>query len=563
MSSSSDKAPEAQGQDTNRPSPHRELHAQIVLNHPGLYTPETRRAAAETLGRPTASIMDAPAVPAALPGDLDALRIQAREAFAQEKWHEAAEAGAIVADFAPTDWEAQMILVQAIARRGSTWAAVAVASRLAALEPARIEWHGVKPEAEEPHCKSTSTASAGAGIGALQGKRVLVYTDDPGQGGAAQYSHTLLLALKAAGAKPVCAQPKAYSPLVIERAKRGVVQCWTGFNPIVNFDRSFVDVADAHRVLNEARPDLVFFSDCCALSHIAAKSVVASRGIPFITLCHAEAAYLADRFPQCLPIVKQQLTLASAVIAVCDSSLGVLRRRFGLAADKGQVIHSGCGDEFFAPVNTDLRARLRAELGIPSDGVLCLTAARIEAAKGHPLQFEAIRRLRDSGRLGSLHFAWAGEGDLRASLEQAAKGSKLDDRILFLGYRWDMANLMGAADILVLPTFHEALPLCVMEAMARGLPVVASAVGGISEELGETGILIPSPALDPEKTTNALADALAELGTATQRRQSLGQAGRERALAHFTRERMNRETLELVGAVACHATRTARHASTQ
>ncbi len=383
-------------------------------------------------------------------------------------------------------------------------------------------------------------------VESLNGKRILIYTDDPGQGGAAHYNHALLLALVEAGAHVLCAQPHGDSPLALEQAKVGVQHCWTAYNPVVDFGRSFVDEDDARRVFGGTRPDLVYFSDCCAFSHVAAKKAAIGAKIPFVVICHSEATYLADRFSRFLPTVKTQLAHARAVIGVSQSSLGVMRKYFGLAADKGQVIYNGCAESYFAPVEPATRRKLRADLQIPQDAVLCFTAARLDAGKCHQLQLEAIRRLRDSGRLGPLHFAWAGDGDLRSQLEQAVKTLKLEDRVHLLGYRWDVRDLMGAADIFVLTTLYEAMPLCLVEAMARGLPVVASAVGGIPEELGDAGILLPDPNRDSQKTVLSLMDSLVNLAASTPRRRALGAAGRARAHDLFRGSQMLRATLEVM-----------------
>ncbi len=377
----------------------------------------------------------------------------------------------------------------------------------------------------------------------LRGKRVLIYTDDPGQGGAAHYNHSLLLALIETGAVAFCAQPKGDGKLTAEQAARGIQHCWTAYNPVVEFGRSFVDEDDARRIFAETQPDLVYFSDCCALSHVAAKKVAIDSHLPFAVICHSEAKYLAERFAQFLPTVKVQLAQAQAVIGVSKSSLGVLRDYFGLASDKGQVIYNGCAENYFAAVEPAVREKLRAEMKLPPDAVLCFTAARLDAGKCHRIQLEAIRRLRDSGRLGALHFAWAGDGDLRASLEEKVKALKLHDRVHLLGYRWDVRDLMGAADVFVLTTLYEAMPLCVLEAMARGLPVMASAVGGIPEELGETGILLPDPNVDVQKTIATLMESLVSLADSTHRRQSLGAGAKARARALFSGAGMTRATL--------------------
>ncbi|HEX2852289.1 MAG TPA: glycosyltransferase [Opitutaceae bacterium] len=384
----------------------------------------------------------------------------------------------------------------------------------------------------------------------LAGKKVLIYSDDPGLGGAAHYNHTVLLALARAGAKVYSAQPKSESPLLLEQQQAGVSHFWISYDPVTSFVRSFTDGADAERILAEVQPDLVYFSDCCAVSNIAAKQVALKRGIPYALICHSEAGYLAERFPQVLGAVKELLAHARQVVAVSEHSREVLRKNFNLPPDKGTVIYSGRPARYFAAPNAATRERLRAELGIPADGVLCFTAARLDSAKGFQFQLEAIRQLHGAQRLGPLYFAWAGEGDVRAQLEKIVEQNQLQSRVRFLGYRWDIADLMDASDAFVLTSISEALPLCLMEAMAKGLPVASCAVGGIPEELGNTGALLSDPNVDPKRTVLELTKTLEQWAGNADLRKKVGETGRERARAMFREEVMIEKTLAVLTVAA-------------
>jgi tetratricopeptide (TPR) repeat protein len=108
-----------------------------------------------------------------------------------------------------------------------------------------------------------------------------------------------------------------------------------------------------------------------------------------------------------------------------------------------------------------------------------------------------------------------------------------------------MADWLDAADIYAHPSEAEGMPLAVMEAMAKGLPVIATAVGGIPEELGDTGRLLPPPT-DPAATGQALADAITAWAADPDRRRATGAAGRQRAQALFREERMLAETLGVI-----------------
>ncbi|TVR49672.1 MAG: glycosyltransferase [Puniceicoccaceae bacterium] len=409
-----------------------------------------------------------------------------------------------------------------------------------AVEPGRTQRER-KVEAVTKEIAPAMSATPG-----LEGKRVLVFSDDPGQGGVAQYVHGVLLGLRAAGVEAVCAQPEAENPLVEAQRAAGVRHVWTGFNPEEDFTRSFSDGEDAVRILDAVEPEVVLFADCCPLSHLAAKQAVIDRLIPWVATCNVDAPYLAKKFPEALPVAKRQYGCASEVIGVSRSVLETLRTTYGLETERGRVVYYGRPDLYFKTQDKAARMRLRKELALGADAVLCLTAARLAPDKGHLYQIEAVRRLREKGRLGNLHLAWAGDGPLREELQKAIEANGLGDRIHLLGHRWDLPDWLSAADVFVLSSRVEAMPLSIMEAMAMGLPVAATAVAGVPEELGETGALLPDPKIDPAETVRALADVLDKWGRNEKQRRTVGAAARERAERLFREERMQSETLAIL-----------------
>jgi glycosyltransferase involved in cell wall biosynthesis len=128
----------------------------------------------------------------------------------------------------------------------------------------------------------------------------------------------------------------------------------------------------------------------------------------------------------------------------------------------------------------------------------------------------------------------AGDGEARPTLEALAHELGLTDRVTFLGPVRDVPAVLGRAAALVLPSLSEGISLTLLEAMARGLPVVATTVGGNPEvvEHGATGLLVP-PA-DPD----ALAAALLKVCTATDASRQMGRAGRDRVEQAFCVRRM-------------------------
>lgn len=380
-------------------------------------------------------------------------------------------------------------------------------------------------------------------------KTILLYTDESTAGGVAHYNHGLLPALLGAGWRVVSAQPANGSPLLAKQRELGVEQRFTSYDACIQFTRSFTDTADAERIFSEIKPDLIYFSDCCPISNVAAKHVAITREIPFAVISHSTADYFAQRFPACLPTVKQQLAYARDVIAISQKNLDILGSHFGLAADKGHVVLNGCPGSFFAPADLAVRTRLRAEIGIPANGILCFTSARFDALKGYQHQLAAVGHLHQKKALGNLYFAWAGTGHCHAEFADAITQNGLDARIRLLGQRWDIGDLLDASDLFVLTTMLEGgLPLSVMEAMAKGVPCIVTSVSGIAGVAEDGCRLLPDPNTQPTEIAPALSEALVELDRNPTRRAALGQAGHALAQRKFRLETNLQQTLTILDA---------------
>lgn len=391
-------------------------------------------------------------------------------------------------------------------------------------------------EAEEPPAPAATPAT----------KHVLLYTDDPQHGGVAQYNHPILLALQRAGHRVTCVQTTSDSPLVREQRAAGVRHVWLDYDTGKDFARTVQDRSHAERIFQAEQPDLIVFSDCSPVSNLAAREVARTMGIPYVVVVGFVGEYLAQNFSAQLPVLRAQYDAARAVVAVSQENLALLRRRFGLAADRGEVVHYGRPARFFTPRDGAARARLRAELNLPADAVVCFTAARLAAVKGFNFQLAAIKQLQNHAAGKMLHFVWAGEGDERAAIEQEIARHGLGDRVRLLGHRWDVADWYEAADIYVMPSVLEGMPLAIMEAMAKGLPVIATAVSGIPEELGETGKLLPNPATDPAGVVRGLIATLVVWAANPVERARQGRLAHERAVKLFREETMVERTLAVI-----------------
>ena len=186
------------------------------------------------------------------------------------------------------------------------------------------------------------------------------------------------------------------------------------------------------------------------------------------------------------------------------------------------------------------RARVRATLGVPDDRVVAIAVSRLVWHKGYPELAVALRDLPD------MELWVVGErlaSDRGPDMVALLRGAGLGGRLRLLGYRDDVPALLAAADLLVLPSRFEGLPMSVIEAMLTGLPVVAANVRGPREQVveGQTGLLVPPG------DAAALAAALARLGRDPGLRAAMGAAGRARALERYDEAKVVARTLELLG----------------
>lgn len=196
--------------------------------------------------------------------------------------------------------------------------------------------------------------------------------------------------------------------------------------------------------------------------------------------------------------------------------------------DGFEVLIHGIDPDVVRP-RADARDTLRAELGIGDDEVLSLTVANLRRNKDYPTLLRAARLALD--REPRLRFAAVGQGPLVAEVAALHASLGLGDRFRLLGFRRDVHDLMAAADVFTLSSAHEGLPVAVMEAFACGLPVVATSVGGLPQQVehGVHGLLVPPG------DTEALATALTTMAGDADLRGRMGEAARERSTAYDIR----------------------------
>ena len=257
-----------------------------------------------------------------------------------------------------------------------------------------------------------------------------------------------------------------------------------------------------------------------ALARVPA--VVATAQL-FVNRRHHRFIYAQQRFVT---------ALVDRYIAVSHEVAARLGETFRIPARKVNVVHNGVTVlSTNQPANAALRFALTGSTGRP----MILTAARLAGQKGLCYLLEAAALVPEA------MFVLAGEGPERANLEAQAAKLGLNQRVLFLGYRQDIADLLACCDLFVLPSLFEGLPLSILEAMAANKPVVASGVGGNSEAIvhGETGLLVP-PA-DPAALALAIQTVLSNPDLARR----LAAAGKARVHEHFSTEAIVKQVVDI------------------
>lgn len=267
--------------------------------------------------------------------------------------------------------------------------------------------------------------------------------------------------------------------------------------------------------------------------NLLARPLARRSGIPvFVT---GQRSVDLDRRPWHSRLDRFSSRWVDAYISNSRAALDLLRTRERIEPRKLFLVYNGLPPRFFAPL-PGAREEMRRRWGVTEEQVVFLSVANLRPVKGQHYLLKALAELTGTPFRAVL----VGEGELRGELEGLARRLGLGGRVVFAGAQPDVLPFLEAADVFVLPSLWEGFPVAVMEAMARGLPVVASRAGGVPElvEEGRTGLLVP-PADAP-----ALAEALSALARDPEMRRRFGRAGRER-VAGFTVERMCREVGEI------------------
>ncbi len=263
-------------------------------------------------------------------------------------------------------------------------------------------------------------------------------------------------------------------------------------------------------------------------------------GIPSGRLCGVSRVFTTVHYPDLLPkrkpadlrnALRRALTrilynhLADGVVTVSRDTAEILSRDFGVRPEKIQVILNGVDVASFSPRTPPPDAR--RSLGFNQKDCILINVARLAPPKGQAFLVEAMARL--TAQFPGIRLLFVGDGELRAELEARRASLRLEDTVVFLGNRSDIADLLALSDIFVFSSVSEGTSLALLEAMAAGKPIVATSIPGNEEVLrhGENAYLVPPG--DPD----ALARGVAFLLDHPDEAQRLAAKGQQEVAAQF------------------------------
>jgi glycosyltransferase involved in cell wall biosynthesis len=283
-------------------------------------------------------------------------------------------------------------------------------------------------------------------------------------------------------------------------------------------------------IVRQERPDVINGHNATGGLYAVAAASLAGAPVVFRT---EHSIHFPGRHSSLYPLLEPLATaMTRRVVCVCQAVLESHVSRLPWAARRFVTVANGISS---AP-HTRPRDLVRAGLGLAAGDRLVLSVGSLTTQKAQDVMVEAFAEVASA--VPGARLMIAGEGPLRAALERQIAGHGLEGRAVLLGDRSDTAELMVAADLFVLSSRREGLPMTLIEAMRAGCATVSTRIGGTGEVVadGVTGRLVEVG------DAPALAVAMRDLLQDDPRRQVYAAAGRTRFETRFTAERMVRET---------------------
>ncbi len=326
------------------------------------------------------------------------------------------------------------------------------------------------------------------------------------------------------------AEEAGVEPVIIRELAREI----SPFSDIIAFWKLF-------RFLKKEQPDIVHTH--MAKAGMLGRCAARLAGVPVIIHTfhgHVFRGYFGPRISRFFMACERFLALLSdCLIAISPRQREEIARYLRIGNDDKLVcIPLGFGlDKFVTGEAREKRKAIRHELHIPEEAVVIATAGRLTAIKNQKMFIESACRVAERVSRARVYFLIVGDGELKKELLGYAESRGLKDAILFCGWRRDMEKVYCASDIIALTSLNEGTPVSLIEALASGIPVVATDVGGVSDVVrhDETGFLVSAG------DTEAFARALLTLADNPSKRAQFGMQGKKDMLARYTKKRLIRD----------------------
>lgn len=281
------------------------------------------------------------------------------------------------------------------------------------------------------------------------------------------------------------------------------------------------------------KPDLIHFNDPCLNGIIAGRlagvrMLIMTHHTPELNRKYNLKGRILER------IAFRYCGLYAIFIAEENKEIGIEKDK--ISRDRSFVIYYGLSPEKFSQRCN--KKEIYDEFSVDEDCHIIGNIARLNHQKGQRYLIEAASIIVRKNK--SVKFFLVGEGELKLELKAKVRANGLQDYFIFTGYRTDIPRLLSAFEMLVMPSLFEGLAFAAIEASAMGIPVIATAVGGMQRSVvnGKTGLIIPPR--DPQ----ALASAILWMLEHRQEAKEMGLAGRKHFAEFFTQDRMVEKTQE-------------------
>lgn len=352
-------------------------------------------------------------------------------------------------------------------------------------------------------------------------RSILYIITDLDVGGVPLHLMRLAIAMQSEGYEVTVVSLKPFGPVADQICQHGIeaISC----NTTSPWDASVV--LRLRNIIVQRKPDIIhaFLFHANNAARIAAQlaGYPAHQVLTEIQTVEIERSWhlLVDHF---------MASLSRCTIVNAPGVYHHLRRAASIPSNKLHLIRSGVALDRFDQVPPVPRS----SLGVREDAKLMMWHGRMDPIKGLPILLEAHHRLLLQGE--RLTLLLVGDGPQREVLERECQQRGIQHAVVFTGFRGDIPNLLATADLYVFPSFTEGLPNSLLEAMASGLPIVASDIAGCRDLIshGEQGLLVPAG--DATRWADAIARLLRQRDVAGK----LGENARNAVREHWSHEQM-------------------------